>query len=425
MLDHALLSKQEELDLAVKIQRAKQLQADLDVLLEARIQTMESSLEYAMEPQRVVRDFSDDHFMVRPTYDLNEDGEYDSNGYDEHPFISIDSFDEKAQDINGILFSKDLLLKKFEEKSLLQGYLDTDSMDLGLGSYYSGTMYSPDEINDELAQELGIATAKNLRAILSEGSQARDVLIRSNLKLVFSIAKKWSRNHGGHYNGSWTRPSLNEAVQEGCLGLIQAVERFDPNRGLRFATYATYYITNLIRLCFQKTSTGVLRVPIQYYETRTRFQRLVKEYYEKEGAKPSLDALAAELNVAERRLRMILRLTQPLLSTDGPRPNMFTNEKGGLDTTCMSDFLVEQTEISEEDRIELSLLRQSLEDVMEIELIPLERDILRLRLGLDDGITRTFEEVAHACGGRLSVAEIKSTEGRALRKLRSPDTVAT
>jgi hypothetical protein len=135
--------------------------------------------------------------------------------------------------------------------------------------------------------------------ILLDGAHAREMLMRKNIKLVISIAKNWMRNSfttknanlGGVvensssskgvgnkkrkfvsqiYDGSWDRPSLDEAVQEGVLGLARAVDRYDPERGLRFSTYATHWVTSYVRVCFQRAVTGCLRVPSQLHDIKVR-----------------------------------------------------------------------------------------------------------------------------------------------------------
>ena len=314
-------------------------------------------------------------------------------------------------------------MEQIDQKSLSLGAGDVDSIsEASTGSVDNNNSF----VDDAVARQLGLADCRELDLILYEGAHARDMLIRSNLKLVFSISKQWARNYGAStvqsvYSGSWNRPSLSEIVQEGCFGLIQAVERFDPGRNVRFATFATYYIINHVRRCFQQSSTGGLRVPFLYYDVRGRFERLVKSYHEREGGTPGFDILARDLNVGEKRLRRILRLTKPLLSTDNP----LSKVTGNSSNEPLSASIVDSTDVNAEDRVEWSLLRQSLENAMAAELAPFERDVLRLRLGMDDGIQRTAKEVAAACGGRVSLAEVRTTERRALTKLRSPVALAT
>lgn len=291
----------------------------------------------------------------------------------------------------------------------------------------------------DIREGLGVAGGRReIMSILLRGAQARDTLIQSNYKLVVGIAKRWARMNAmqdtnamyAAYAGTWDRPSVNEAIQEGILGLAKAAERFQPKRNLRFSTYATHWVTNAVRQCFKRASTGVLRVPTNYHETRSRFRALVKHYHITEGHVPGIDQLADEMGIAPRRLQLILRMTRPLLSADQPRRLSTTIRPGKAgndnldDALLISDTLVD-TEPPPEDRVELSFLRQSLENAMATELAPHERDVIRLRLGLDDGVTRTCKEVADEYGGRVSTSEIRSTEKRAFKKLRSPQALAT
>jgi len=453
MLNHTLLTKSEEKDLAETLQRARRLQLELDALLMVRQEqqqqqseesgTVDDStmLKFLEEPQQNGRDLSDLLRTDLDGYNLLEGEEYDAH-ISVYNSRAYDDDDATTQAMDGILSSKNILLEEHEAKSLLLGDEDDDELLLVVDSTSSQRAINGDETppprkrqqqqyDDGLALQLGLSDGAELHSILYQGAQARDILIRRNLKLVFSVCKQWARNYGDNgntdqsvYRGSWNRPSLSEAIQEGCIGLIQAVERFDPSRNLRLSTYATYYITNQVRRCYQHTSSGVLRLPIGYYDTRTRFQRLVKEYHDKQGATPGLDKMAAELNVTERRLRRILRMTKAPLSTDAPSRTSISST-GTQSTEQMADTIMDETEMNPEDRIELSLLRQSLEDAMATELAPFERDVLRLRLGLDDGATRSRKEVVAACGGRVSLSEVSSTERQALKKLRSPVTLAT
>ena len=118
---------------------------------------------------------------------------------------------------------------------------------------------------EDIIEVLGIEGGKSeLRAILHRGAKARNKLMRSNIRLVVSIGKKWT----DRYNGSWDKPSLDEIIQEGMLGLARAVDKFDPDRGLRFSTYSTHWITSYVRQCFQDTATGCLKVPSQLHDIK-------------------------------------------------------------------------------------------------------------------------------------------------------------
>lgn len=158
--------------------------------------------------------------------------------------------------------------------------------------------------------------------------------------------------------------------------------------------------------------------------------QLVKHYYDTEGSVPGVEVIADELGLTLSRLEVILRATQPLMSIDAPlhRASFAAPGKAGSasqDDVVMADNLMDSSEISPEDRLELSFLRQNLENAMATELAPYERDILRLRLGLDDGVSRTIREVTQEFGGALTMSEVRSREKRAYDKLRSQHTLAT
>lgn len=282
-----------------------------------------------------------------------------------------------------------------------------------------------------------------------------------------SIAKKWCRqssvannpsNQLTLYGGSSTRPSLDEAIQEGIIGLATAADRFDYERNLKFGTYATYWITNSIRQCFHAAATGCMRVPTNYHQTKGNYQKLVKEHYKETGGEAlPMDAAAAELGLTPNRLEFILRSTEPLVSLDAPVPNGLLPTQAGKagnsdnpgeallvntikryeDVGCVllvraypysySNYcivLANSSELLPEEQVEMSLLRQCLENAMATELSPHERDILRLRHGLDDGVSRSAREVCDLLGS-VSVSDVRKSENSAFRKLRSPYSVHT
>jgi len=259
-------------------------------------------------------------------------------------------------------------------------------------------------------------------------------MISSNIRLVVSIAKRWAKNSGpanlaAAYAGGWDRPSLDEAIQEGILGLMQAADRFDPERGFRFSTYATFWITVHIQRCYQSATTGCIRVPANILDSKRKYTRLVRQHYAATGEAPKMEALAAEMNISLKRLNTILEATSLLpMSLDAPAiPGGFRNAKAAVlgGEPLLGDSL-EDPESKPEEMVEQSFLRQSLESAMATELAPHERDIVRLRLGLDDGVTRSVNQVVELMGGgSMSANAIRNAERRAFKKLRSPQSLAT
>ena len=486
MMNHELLTKAQEIKLTTSYHTAKELQKQIDTILLQKQQDLVTAID------------------DRENFVLNELGMNDFENTDDDDDDDVDQWDERYlysgsrdspdtrtrrktastsrytlysdEDSNSESVNNELLLERFHQSSrttmaslLLDpsntmddddddddSYNYDDSVDgnflfdsftttKGQRRNYADPRLSSLSISllteQDIVERLHIPGGRQeMEHILLNGAQARDTLIRCNLRLVQSISKKWARltygqKGGGSasydlYSGSWDRPSLREAIQEGVMGLTTAVEKFDPARGVRFSTYATHWIINSVRQCFQRSSTGCLKLPTAYYDTRTRFRTLVRQYYDMDGYVPSIDSLAAEMGFSKRRLQLTLRLTRPLLSLDA-RTTTFTRpgQSGsisGVETSQISDAIADNSFGNNPmDRVELSFLRQQLEHAMAIELIPFERDVLRLRLGLDDGVVRTCREVAVMCGGRLKWTAIYNVEKRALRKLRSPMALAT
>jgi RNA polymerase primary sigma factor len=282
--------------------------------------------------------------------------------------------------------------------------------------------------DDDIINDVGLPGGRTeLWAVLRDGALARDELIRSNLRLVSSIALQYchkasmfkgtSRKFAPSiYVDGWDRPSINEAFQDGVLGLITAVERFEPARGLRFSTYATYWITNYVRRSFQLASTGALRLPANLYNKKSKYYALVRSYLARGESPPPFAQIAASLRVSAVRLRTILRVTRPPRSTDEEIPTSDAFVKKGI---TVGETIPDDSPTAE-DLVDLSFLRQSLESLMAGVLAPHERDILRLRLGLDDGVDRSVRDVVNVYNGQMTKSEIMTTEQTALQKLRVP-----
>ena len=298
--------------------------------------------------------------------------------------------------------------------------------------------------DEDVKLHLGLAGGyAELQSILMEGAIARDTLIRNNLRLVVSIAKKWTKHHHNFgnsdvplrssYEGTWDRPSLDEAIQEGIIGLAEAADRFQPEKNFKFTTYATFWVTNYIRRCFQIASTNGLRAPDVYYQVRRKYNALIKSHLEAGESVPSVSVLAEALEVTPNRLQKILRTTQSHRSIDTKLGNApFTaagkagNQGGdGNGETLLRDTLIDSNELSPEDHLELGMLRQTLELALSCELIPWEREVVKLRLGWDDGFSRTVPQIVQEYGGTVSHREVRSAEHRAYKKLRSPHSLST
>jgi RNA polymerase nonessential primary-like sigma factor len=166
--------------------------------------------------------------------------------------------------------------------------------------------------------------------------------------------------------------------------------------------------------------TGSIRLPTNYHIALSKYGKLVKKYYQIEGRVPSLEKLADEIGISVSKLQLILTLTRGLASTDAPIRNGQNTGTDKYATSSLSETLVEPG-LSPNEIVDLSFLRQSLENAMATELSPHERDVIRLRLGLDDGKGLTVKQVVNEFGGAVSVSEIRGMEARALKKLRAPN----
>ena len=227
-------------------------------------------------------------------------------------------------------------------------------------------------------------------------------------------------SHAYGFEATWNLPSLHEVVQEGILGLSRAVDKYDSTYGYRFSTYASYWIASHVQSSFRVASTGALAIPMNVSLLRTKYNKLVKEHVERDNEIPSEEVLAKELGVTSTRLRSILSATQILSSLDVPVLSQNSKNQHESMRTLLDS--IENPEYEHpEAYAELAILRQRLENAVAAELSPHERDVVRLRLGLDDGKKRSVREVMQMCGqGNLSMSDIRSTERKAYYKLRKP-----
>jgi len=415
MMEHDILSREEEMELGSRIVRALALRDKMSAILEdAGIVVVDDA-------------FSDQNWEnIDITSTVGSVAQRDSNFIciPDDIMINNELYDNNAP---SSIPSSDYRISNALVRNGSKLRLSAVIADLNALSEY--------DISAKLSIDGG---RKEVLEILYEGVQARNSLMKSNIRLVVSIAKKWMKrnaaansgegaNLANLYEGGWDRPSLDEAIQEGVLGLARAVDKYDPKRGLKFSTYSTYWITNYVRQSFQAAATGCLKVPGKLHDIKGAYKRLQMQYLNSPDPIPSEEDMANEIGVSVSRLRTALRVTEQLKSIDEPLSGKNTGLKGsgaggdksGNDSITMGDRL-ECQEIAPEEYVEISFLRQTLENAMAAELSPHERDILRLRLGLDDGQTRTVKQVVEEYGGGLSLADVRSAEQRAVKKLSSP-----
>ena len=288
-----------------------------------------------------------------------------------------------------------MYLKEIGKVNLLTSDEEVDlAQAMAAGAEAAAQMEELKSMGEEIPEEV----RKELEKLIRKGENAKKRLAESNLRLVVSIAKR--------YVGRGMQ--FLDLIQEGNLGLIKAVEKFDYTKGYKFSTYATWWIRQAITRAIADQARTI-RIPVHMVETINKVIRVSRQLLQELGHDPTPEEIAKSMNMPVERVREILKIAQEPVSLETPI--------GEEEDSHLGDFIPDEDASEPAEAASFTLLKEQLIEVLST-LTPREEKVLKLRFGIEDGRTRTLEEV----GKEFNVTRerIRQIEAKALRKLRHP-----